>query len=394
MVDKRIAGEGACLLAPHSRPTAIRSTTMRRGWVSCSLRGRGATRWQFGSNILESSFGKTLPRGFNKGRYLVRRGVAVLADAIPLKILWRLALEKTLPRGFDKEVYLDLNPDVRQAGIDAAEHYVIYGRREGRHYLQPSDRFTTTAPTNQTIVDIFRNEWSSMLPGLVASPGAADLFHDARIVWMDGILKIQSKTVLELGPLEAAHSFMLQSLGAKSVTAIEANQRAFLKCLCIKEIFELSRVRFHHGDFMKYFETSNERFDVIVASGVLYHMTDPLALLAELVKRTDRIYLWTHIYDHDLVKDRSDRELFSAPLPRMFEGHRYSCSKKLYAGAALGWDGFSGGIDKYAVWLDRKSLLDFFSNSGFETVLDFDHANHPNGPALALCAYRPKSIGL
>jgi SAM-dependent methyltransferase len=296
--------------------------------------------------------------------------------------------DSMLPRGFNKDAYLDLNPDVREVGMDAAEHYLKYGKAEGRQYLMPTERFSKVAPTNQAIVDIFRNEWSSTLPGLIVSPGSANLFNDPRMTWMDQIFKVQNKTVLELGPLEAAHSFMLESMGAKSVTAIEANQRAFLKCLCVKEIFGLSRTRFLYGDFMKYFEASNEEFDVIVASGVLYHMTDPLALLVELVKRTDRVYLWTHVYDDDAIKARKDKANFSEPAEQKIGDHSYLCSKKLYAREALGWDGFSGGIEDYAVWLTRQSLFDFFANAGFKTWVDFDHRHHPNGPALSLCALR------
>lgn len=52
------------------------------------------------------------------------------------------------------------------------------------------------------------------------------------------------KTRLELVPLEGGHSYMLQKMGVKKIIAIEANSRAFLKCLCIKEIFDLNKVEF------------------------------------------------------------------------------------------------------------------------------------------------------
>lgn len=40
----------------------------------------------------------------------------------------------TLPEDFDAGSYLELNPDVRRAGVGAVEHYVAHGRREGRRY--------------------------------------------------------------------------------------------------------------------------------------------------------------------------------------------------------------------------------------------------------------------
>jgi hypothetical protein len=36
------------------------------------------------------------------------------------------------PYGFNTEEYLDANPDVRAAGLDAAQHYITYGWAEGR----------------------------------------------------------------------------------------------------------------------------------------------------------------------------------------------------------------------------------------------------------------------
>lgn len=40
----------------------------------------------------------------------------------------------TFPEGFDPDIYLDLNPDVRAAGVDPAHHYMLYGCKEGRPY--------------------------------------------------------------------------------------------------------------------------------------------------------------------------------------------------------------------------------------------------------------------
>jgi hypothetical protein len=37
-----------------------------------------------------------------------------------------------LPRGFNADAYLKANPDVAAAGVDAAEHWLAYGHREGR----------------------------------------------------------------------------------------------------------------------------------------------------------------------------------------------------------------------------------------------------------------------
>ncbi|MGE0784344.1 MAG: phytanoyl-CoA dioxygenase family protein [Sandaracinaceae bacterium] len=43
-----------------------------------------------------------------------------------------------LPEGFDAARYLEANPDVARAGMDAADHWLMYGKREGRR-LTPED---------------------------------------------------------------------------------------------------------------------------------------------------------------------------------------------------------------------------------------------------------------
>ena len=43
-----------------------------------------------------------------------------------------LSLRKELPADFDEQAYLLANPDVARAGVNAADHYLAFGRREGR----------------------------------------------------------------------------------------------------------------------------------------------------------------------------------------------------------------------------------------------------------------------
>lgn len=43
-----------------------------------------------------------------------------------------------LPEGFDCDLYLKLNDDVRKAGLDPAEHYLLHGRAEGRIFSLPA----------------------------------------------------------------------------------------------------------------------------------------------------------------------------------------------------------------------------------------------------------------
>ena len=61
---------------------------------------------------------------------------------------------------------------------------------------------------------------------------------------------VRDLSILELGPLEGGHTYWLEKMGAKSILALEANTRAFLKCLVVKEVYGLERAKFLCGDFM------------------------------------------------------------------------------------------------------------------------------------------------
>jgi hypothetical protein len=142
------------------------------------------------------------------------------------------------------------------------------------------DQYELRYPADQNIVDLFDGEWSSAFPqesGLNARPGTAALFADSRVDWAIQVFGgIRNREILELGPLEGGHTYMFHQHGVKSSISIEANTRAFLKCLCVKELFGLHAAQFRLGDFISFMERSDKKYDVTFASGVLYHMEDPL----------------------------------------------------------------------------------------------------------------------
>lgn len=219
----------------------------------------------------------------------------------------------------------------------------------------------------------------------LALPGHAPLFTDPRIFWArDELGPFNGLDLMELGPLEGAHTYMLDQFGANSITSIEANARAFLKCLCIKEIFGLKRVKFMLGDFNSYVDTC-DKVDVIFASGVLYHMADPLLLLERMCKKSDRIFIWTHYYDDKVISRREDASLFS---PLESTDGVYLWSRRLYPQQALSWSGFSGGPELFSIWLQRDSIIKFINDRGFSVKINFEQVDHVNGPAFAICAQR------
>ena len=252
------------------------------------------------------------------------------------------------------------------------------------------DAYVLDVPSDQNVLDIFKGEWSSKLPqncSLVTQPARAGLFEDARIAWAEEVLgKFADCNILELGPLEGGHSYMFQNRGAKRVIAVEANIRAFLKCLCVKEIFKLNRVDFKLGDFMPYLRKDDTRYDMVFASGVLYHMEEPVELLKMISKVSDRAYLWTQYYDENIISKRPDlAHKFTAVRSFEYDGASYEYSTQSYKDS-LNWAGFCGGPKPVSRWLTRDSIMRALRQYGFVDIqVGFDAPDHPNGPAFALC---------
>lgn len=264
-----------------------------------------------------------------------------------------------------------------------AKRLVLFGNVLDAHHV--------ASPSAAAAVSLFEREWASRLPPPYSEldAGAVPLFEDERITWaVDALGGVEGLSVLELGPLEAGHTFMLERAGAASIVAVESNGRAYLRCLVVKELLGL-RARFALGDALAYLRSSDERFDLCVANGILYHMPDPVALVEAISQRARRLMLWTHYYDADVARSnvRMRRKMRSSR-PALHDGFRHTLHEHHY-GLALRSAGFCGGTQRTANWLSREDLFACLVHYGWRDIQTaFEQRDHPNGPSLALVAQR------
>lgn len=256
------------------------------------------------------------------------------------------------------------------------------------------DQYTTVAPSLQNTLDIFKGEWSSRLPSALGEveAGGVPLFEDNRIYWAaEQLSGFKGKTILELGPLEGGHTYILEKLDAASITAVEANSRAYLKCLLVKEVLGLNRAHFIYGDCIRFLQQNSSTFDVCIASGILYHMRNPAQLIALLARTCDQIFIWTHYYDPDIISQKANlKERFTAEEPAEFKGFQHLLYRQEYQ-TALGWSGFCGGSANYSRWMSRKDILTCCEYFGLKNIqIGFDQPDHPNGPCFAFVATKGK----
>lgn len=246
-------------------------------------------------------------------------------------------------------------------------------------------------PSPQNALDAFRGEWISAMPPELGplEAGQMPLFQDPRVAWaLERLGGVAGQRVLELGPMEAGHTYMLERAGAREILAIEGNRRCFLKCLVVKEVARLRAARFELGNFVEYLRTSTDRFDLCLASGVLYHMANPLELVHLLARVTDRAYLWTHYFDRDRVMATVSAPHFSGSSRLEYAGfscvgHRY----EYFSDSRIAR--YAGGLQTHSHWLGREDLLAALAHAGFDRVeIAFEEIDHVHGPCLALAARR------
>lgn len=248
----------------------------------------------------------------------------------------------------------------------------------------------TASPNKQSALDIFRGEWASKLPIDGLQAGGAPLFDDERLRKFLDQEGVAGKRVIELGPLEGGHSYMLEKAGAESVLAIEANTRAYLKCLIVKEIMELKNVKFLLGDIYGHMEQDRSEYDLALAYGIMYHLRDPqkmFQLLSPLVKKGGRVLLWTHYWketieaDCPTLKGRfSSVRRVKLPGGTEVELHRHEYGSSIFN------KGFFGGNAAYSEWMTRPGILAVAKECGFEVEID-DDLDHHNGPSI-LASFR------
>jgi hypothetical protein len=255
------------------------------------------------------------------------------------------------------------------------------------------DQYVTRFPNPQSAVDLFEGTWWSAFPpefaGLKA--GQTPHFQDSRIKWaIEAFGGVGGRKILELGPMEGGHTYMLEKAGAESVVAIEASSRAYMKCLVTKEVTGLKRSSFLLGDFEEYLRGPAQHYDAVLACGVLYHLKNPVELIHNLARFTDQVYLWTQYYVRERIEAIVHQQArFREHHAAEYQGFRYTAHRYEY-GDFLETTRFAGGSDEYCHWLERDDLLGAFRHAGFTDIqVGEDDLAHVNGPCISLVARKP-----
>lgn len=247
--------------------------------------------------------------------------------------------------------------------------------------------FSSAYPSHQAAIDLF--QWTTAMPeasGLLA--GENDHFSDSRVpMAAPHFGGFAGKTILELGPYEGYNTSQFERAGAASVVSIESSRENFLKCLVVKNAFGLHST-FLHGDVLKFLHHSDSRFDICWASGILYHMTDPLSLLEGIARISKTAFIWTQYHDDS----RADEESIAKHLDPsrnqkvVFQGKEIILHHRNYNHA--GGSYFSGGDASYSYWMSKEDIVFCLDAIGFKRIVMLvDNVAHPPGAAMFFLAF-------
>jgi hypothetical protein len=251
-------------------------------------------------------------------------------------------------------------------------------------------KLETRYPSHQNAIDLFGDRWlvklEEVYPGVVSGPGHYIRFdiRPIRAANQLGFVRgsLHGMQVLELGPMEGAHTYHLSKLGADKVIAIEANSSAFLRCLVMKEILRPENCHFLLGDFLPYLEQNPAWHDLIFCSGVLYHMEDPFRLIEAMCRRTDRVFLWTHYFDPNEPKGPACR-----PIQVERGGTTITYHQHAY-GIDINNAPFWGGVTPTPCWMERDDIVGAFERFGFKVKVLVDDREMSSGMNVMAVAIR------
>src|SRR5438045_332843 len=118
----------------------------------------------------------------------------------------------------------------------------------------------------------------------------------------------EAKTILELGSLEGAQSFILaQQPGVIRVVALEGREANLRKAQFVQELFEIRNVEFLQAHLRHSYLTAFGKFDAVFCCGLLYHLPEPWKLLAQLPAIAPRLFIWTQYAADEEARDLSGR---------------------------------------------------------------------------------------
>jgi len=179
----------------------------------------------------------------------------------------------------------------------------------------------------------------------------------------------ETQTILELGSLEGAHTFLLaQHPTIQRVVSVEGRAANIRKATFLQELLGVQNVEFTQANLEDADLAALGRFDAVFCCGLLYHLPRPWTLLERLPAIAPKLFLWTR-YSDDHAADLTVEG---------FRGRKQG---------EAGLDDPLSGLSSDSFWLTLGSLIEALTKAGYGRIEIFQNdLTHPHGRAVTLGA--------
>lgn len=176
-------------------------------------------------------------------------------------------------------------------------------------------------------------------------------------------------TILELGALEGAHTFMLaERPGIQRVLALEGREANLRKARFVQELLKARNAEFAQANLEHARLAEFGTFDIVFCSGLLYHLPEPWKLIEQFPAVAPAVFIWTQYAAEEEAKD----------IGRGLRG-------KIHVEG--GPEEPLSGMSATSTWLTLASLCERLRASGYKQIdIIHDDPNHANGPAVTIGA--------
>jgi hypothetical protein len=243
-------------------------------------------------------------------------------------------------------------------------------------------KFATRAPDRSNALNIYKGSWKFGYDRMSYAEIRANILRDPRPQWCAEVYPdFHRLRIVELGPADGYNTAGLEFAGARNVTAIEGNVDAFLRCLILKNYLGL-QAEFILGDFVEYFEEEKAQADLVYASGMLYHLQNPLKFLYNVSKLAPHLYLWTHFYEAaEASRIENEKQSFASREQRQATVGNATATyyRRDYNIDHVSAAGYIGGLHQFANWISRNDLFAALEAYGYRIKRVVDD---PAGPGI------------
>ena len=230
-------------------------------------------------------------------------------------------------------------------------------------------RFCHAPPSHANAMGLRAGTWKFDFDRMDVETIRAWVRRDVRPLWSAEIFPgFSGFSVIELGPQDGFITAGLEAFGVGPIVAVEANVDAFLRCLILKNALGL-RATYLLGDFLAYLEAPNMAADLIYASGVLYHLCDPVEFLLSCAKVSRHLYLWTFHYDEEAIRaDAYQSRCFAGASKHCIQGEIFTYHRRFYTPDIRASATYAGGIHPYANWMTLEDIQRALGLAGYRVA--------------------------